>query len=420
MTPTRSSRVAVAASRSGRPAAAHREQRSAHSGAAAPGTHIIRRALLLCAGGTLALTAVTFAINPAAFADPNIETQLPADGVQSIERLSEREWRLTFAGVPTEVKVMNVGATPPEQCGVNASVNHGVPLCATTITVTLPKAKDCPYWQVDGIPGFKSSDPFVGRTYAPPTSTPSPSPTPSSTPSTTPTPMPEPTTTSTSLASTPEPTPVPSPKAPTRSFSTSSRTNASRPNPCSPRTESSSGTRRQNPAEDASSPSESWRGRDDSLSLQPLHFGSEPRQSHLAVQPINQSLRDHLAHRPRHDSCLIHQVLAFRVGKTVREIRGPIHEVRYPLRLRLCPHENPLLSAHQGGRRPSAGIVRRVQSFKGGVRRLRRNRRRSRYLRDQRPHAIRASVLPPLVACPTRLDPESDQRHRHRDRRDTH
>lgn len=140
--------------------------------------------------GILLATSPTLA----ASADPVVETQLPADGVTAIERVDATHLRLTFTGVPTEVKIMTSGwAGRAEQCGVNAHANYGIPLCELVTTVEVPASTPaCVYLQVDGIPGENSSDPYVCRTV--PTSTPTGSPDPQPTESAGPSPVPTSTT----------------------------------------------------------------------------------------------------------------------------------------------------------------------------------------------------------------------------------
>jgi hypothetical protein len=133
-------------------------------------------------------------------ADPNTETELPADGVLSITRTGD-VWSVTTDGIPTEVKIMSPVNQPI--CGVN------YPIPCTNVT-TFTVAADCTYWQIDGMPGFNSSDPYICLGGTPSTAEPTPSSTPSAT--LTPTSTPEP-------SSEPNPTSTPSP-SPTRSPST--------------------------------------------------------------------------------------------------------------------------------------------------------------------------------------------------------
>lgn len=136
---------------------------------------------------------VLLAVSPvlSASAEPVVETQLPADGVTAIERVDATHLRLTFTGVPTEVKIITSGwSVRAEQCGVNAHANYGIPLCELVTTVEVPASTPaCVYLQVDGIPGENSSDPFVCRTVppSPPTASPDPEPTESASPSPVPT-----------------------------------------------------------------------------------------------------------------------------------------------------------------------------------------------------------------------------------------
>ncbi len=112
------------------------------------------------------IAAFVLVANPAK-ADPNIETQLPANGVLAIERVDATHVRLVFAGVPTEVKYLTSGwSGRAEQCGVNAHANYGIPLCEVSIVLEILGLADCQYWQVDGIPGENSSDPYVCRPLA--------------------------------------------------------------------------------------------------------------------------------------------------------------------------------------------------------------------------------------------------------------
>lgn len=172
--------------------------------------------VILVAGGVAAASEVR--------ADPNVQTQLPSNGVLSIDRIGD-VWSVTTDGIPSEVKIMS----PRNE--VLCGVNYGIP-CTTVTTFT--SAGECVYLQLDGIPGFNSSDPFlcIGGT---PSSTPvatepaSPSPTPTAT--TDPSPLPTPTD---SPTSTPEPSSSPN-STPIPSLSTT-------PNPSSPLTDASTGS----------------------------------------------------------------------------------------------------------------------------------------------------------------------------------
>lgn len=161
--------------------------------------------VILVAGGVAAVSD--------ARAEPNVQTVLPADGVLSITRSGD-VWSVTTDGIPSEVKIMSPVNQPI--CGVN------YPTPCTTVT-TFTVAAECTLWQIDGLPGFNSSDPFIclGGT---PSSTPvatepaTPSPTPTAT--TDPSPLPTPTD---SPTSTPEPSPSspPSPSTDTPSSGSS-------------------------------------------------------------------------------------------------------------------------------------------------------------------------------------------------------
>lgn len=110
-----------------------------------------------------------------AFADPNTESVIPADGVVSIERSGDL-WTATFDAPPWEFKVIS----NPQQivCGSN----YGNP-CELIETFTWKS--DCVYTQVDWSNGaHNSSDPYVCRPVVvnPPTSTPTATPTPTVTP----------------------------------------------------------------------------------------------------------------------------------------------------------------------------------------------------------------------------------------------
>jgi hypothetical protein len=119
------------------------------------------------AGAITAILLVAGSAATLAQADPNVETQLPADGVLSIERVGNL-WTVTTDAVPTEVKVMSPFNSPI--CGVNYADSLG--LCTTMTSFTADAA--CVYIQVDGIPGHVHSDPYVCRTGAttPPTEEP--------------------------------------------------------------------------------------------------------------------------------------------------------------------------------------------------------------------------------------------------------
>lgn len=144
-------------------------------------------------------------------ADPNTQTQLPADGVLSIERSGD-VWSVTTDGIPSEVKLLS----PRNE--VLCGVNYGIP-CSTVTTFT--STGDCVFLQLDGIPGFNSSDPYICRGGTPSVPTPGPSTGPTATPTpttTTPAPTessPSPTPTS-SPTSTPEPSSRPRPPSPDR------------------------------------------------------------------------------------------------------------------------------------------------------------------------------------------------------------
>jgi hypothetical protein len=146
-------------------------------------------------------------------ADPNTQTELPADGVLSIERSGD-VWSVTTDGIPSEVKLMSPVNQPI--CGVN------YPTPCTNVT-TFTVAADCTYWQVDGIPGFNSSDPYIclGGTPSNPASTP----TAPSEPPTSPTPSPSPSSTSSPATQLPSPLPTPT------SSQTSTPEPSSAPNP---------------------------------------------------------------------------------------------------------------------------------------------------------------------------------------------
>lgn len=128
--------------------------------------------VILIAGGVAAASEVR--------ADPNAQTQLPSNGVLSIERTGDI-WSVATDGIPSEVKVMS----PRNE--VLCGVNYGRP-CATVTTFT--SAGECVYLQVDGIPGHNSSDPYICLGGTPSTQEPSPSPTPSETSTPTLTPVP--------------------------------------------------------------------------------------------------------------------------------------------------------------------------------------------------------------------------------------
>lgn len=110
-----------------------------------------------------------------AFADPNTETALPADGVVSVERSGDL-WTATFDVAPWEFKVIS----NPQQivCGSN----YGNP-CGLIETFTWKS--DCVYTQVDWSNGaHNSSDPYVCRPVVviPPTATPTSTSTPTADP----------------------------------------------------------------------------------------------------------------------------------------------------------------------------------------------------------------------------------------------
>ena len=149
---------------------------------------------MIRAASAAIVLGILLAVSPVltASADPVVETQLPADGVTAIERVDSTHLRLTFAGVPTEVKIMTSGwSGRAEQCGVNAHANYGIPFCDLVTTVEVPASTpSCVYLQVDGIPGENSSDPFVCRTVPTPTPTPTASPDPQPTETASPSPVP--------------------------------------------------------------------------------------------------------------------------------------------------------------------------------------------------------------------------------------
>lgn len=166
--------------------------------------------VILVAGGVAAVSD--------ARAEP-AQTVLPADGVLSITRTGD-VWSVTTDGIPSEVKIMSPVNQPI--CGVN------YPTPCTNVT-TFTVAADCTLWQIDGLPGWNSSDPYIclGGTPSTPTTTTSPTPsesasptpvatepaTPLPTPTATTDPSPSPTPTS-SPTSTPEPSSNPSPPSP--------------------------------------------------------------------------------------------------------------------------------------------------------------------------------------------------------------
>lgn len=172
----------------------------------------------IISGAIAALILIGASAATIAHADPNVETQLPADGVTSIERVGNI-WTVTTEAVPSEVKVMSPFNSPI--CGVNYVDKLG--LCTTQTSFTADA--NCVYVQVDGIPGHVHSDPYVCRTgpstpptTAPPTTEPPATEPPTTAPPTTTTPPteeppstqpPVPTTTPTTEppSSTPSPTP---------------------------------------------------------------------------------------------------------------------------------------------------------------------------------------------------------------------
>lgn len=153
------------------------------------------------------LSLVFNACSSPAFATPVDETQLPADGVLSIERSGD-VWSVRTEAAPSEVKVMDPFNSPI--CGTNYAA---LGPCSTVTVFT--SSAPCVYVQVDGIPGRNSSDPYVCRGGTPSTTPPTPTTTPSTpTPTTTtpttavPFPSPSPSVTSSST-STPKPLPLP-------------------------------------------------------------------------------------------------------------------------------------------------------------------------------------------------------------------
>lgn len=157
-------------------------------------------AVALLAAAVLVLVG---AVGPV-FAAPNDETQLPADGVTSIERSGDT-WTVTTTSPASEIKYMEPG---PQQiiCGTN----YGMP-CTTVETFTA--SGSCVYLQLDGIAYGNSSDPYVCRGGTPSTPTPTPSETPTSTPSPTstqtPTSIPTPSPTATApVVTTPASSPI--------------------------------------------------------------------------------------------------------------------------------------------------------------------------------------------------------------------
>lgn len=113
----------------------------------------------------------------AASADPNVETALPANGVQSIDRDGD-VWTIATAAPAWEIKVMS----PRNE--VLCGTNYGNP-CATSVSFTA--AAECVYLQVDGVPGWNSSDPYVcSSNPVTPTPTSTPTPEPTTPPATTP------------------------------------------------------------------------------------------------------------------------------------------------------------------------------------------------------------------------------------------
>lgn len=156
---------------------------------------------------------------------PNIETELPANGVTSIVKSGENSWIMATDGIPMEVKVLCPSSEHRVVCSYSASLlpsdsaEYRAPCGAVTV---FGAAAACVYVQVDGLPGYNSSDPYVCHGNEPtqitipasPTESPSPSSTPSSptsTPSATSTPESTPSSTPTVTASAPSPSASASP-----------------------------------------------------------------------------------------------------------------------------------------------------------------------------------------------------------------
>ena len=168
----------------------------------------------------LVLTLVLLAVNAAFGAQA--QTQLPADGVTSIEQTAPGEWTVTFDAAPWEFKAID----NPQLivCGTN----YGRP-CSTSESFTWAHG-DCITTQVDWSGQHNSSDPYVCRpivTASPtatapvPTLTASPSPTatlptptqtPTEAPSSWPTPAPTNSASESSTTSLPASSPQPSPR----------------------------------------------------------------------------------------------------------------------------------------------------------------------------------------------------------------
>lgn len=119
----------------------------------------------------LAFTVLFTIVPNSAYADPNQESSLPQDGVQSITRSGDT-WTITFDGTPWESKVIS----NPQKilCGSNYGKS-----CRSTETFTW--AKPCVYIQTDWQGSHNSSDVYVCREDS--EVSPSPSPSETATPS---------------------------------------------------------------------------------------------------------------------------------------------------------------------------------------------------------------------------------------------
>jgi len=130
-----------------------------------------------------ALVAMAIVAVPvAAHADPTVETVLPENGVLSITTVGD-DWTISTDGKASEIKVIS----NPQLivCGNN----YGKP-CKAVETFTY--AANCVYVQVDGIPGYNSSAPYVCKQTPTATPTPTATATPTATPTSTPTATPAP------------------------------------------------------------------------------------------------------------------------------------------------------------------------------------------------------------------------------------
>jgi len=189
---------------------------------------IIRRNAWIATGvaiGIAGIVAAAVVATEPAIGDPSQQTQLPADGVLSIEQVAPGSWVATFASAPSEFKV--ISSPQLVVCGVNRPTP-----CSSSVAFTWAHG-DCLYTQSDGIAGFNSSDPYVCRPLTPPTSSPSPSPTQTGTPTWTASPTP---------TATPSSTPTDTPTVTATPTATSAPTPSSVPTTSSGPTETSTPT----------------------------------------------------------------------------------------------------------------------------------------------------------------------------------